>query len=176
MDCHRSSYAQWKRGGTVKNIKLNSFDLFDKHGVDNCRIILLEAFPCKSKEELTARESFYIQSIKCVNKVIPGRTRAQYREDYRESIIQKHRDYYDMNKDTINKNRRELGSVICECGNSITIRNMEGHIKTQKHKDGINPNICHSQISPAENIELKKEKKQNKRKGNIYLWLWKTVF
>ena len=32
------------------------------------KIILVESFPCKNKEELVAKEYFYIQNNKCVNK------------------------------------------------------------------------------------------------------------
>jgi hypothetical protein len=47
MDCHRRDYAQWKKGN-IKSSKITSFDIFDKYGIDNCQIILLETFPCDS--------------------------------------------------------------------------------------------------------------------------------
>jgi ribosomal protein S27AE len=107
--------------------------LFDNFGVDHCRIILLETFPCQSKDELTSREAFYIRSMPNVNKIIPHRTRAQYREDNQEDILRKRIEYYEINKDSINKRRRECGNVICKCGSSILRRNVLQHIKTQKH-------------------------------------------
>jgi hypothetical protein len=36
---------------------------------DNVKIVLVESFPCKTKEELHQREFFYIQNNRCVNKV-----------------------------------------------------------------------------------------------------------
>ena len=39
--------------------------IFDKFGFENCKIELVENFPCNSKEELTKREGFYIQSNDC---------------------------------------------------------------------------------------------------------------
>jgi ribosomal protein S27AE len=131
MVCHRKDYVQWKNGN-IKVGKINSFDIFDKFGVDRCGIILLETFPCQSKDELTSREAFYIRSMPNVKKIIPHRTRAQYREDNREDIMQKAIDYYKINKDSINKRRRECGNVICECGSSILRRNVLQHIKIQK--------------------------------------------
>ena len=136
MDCHRRDYVQWKRGN-LKVSKVNSFDIFDKHNVDNCRIILLETFPCQSRDELTSREAYFIRSMKCVNKIIPHRTRAEYREDNREDIRQKKIDYYNNNKESINERRREIGNVICDCGTSISRRNLLLHQKTQKHISAI---------------------------------------
>ena len=132
MDCHRRDYVQWKKGN-IKVHKINSFDIFDKHNVNNCRIILLETFPCQSKDELTSREAYFIRSMKCVNKIIPHRTRAEYKEDNRDDIRQKYMDYYDINKESIKRKRKEIGDVICECGTSISRHNLLRHQKLQKH-------------------------------------------
>lgn len=35
---------------------------------DDCKIVLLEKYPCNSKEELLSRENHYIELIDCVNK------------------------------------------------------------------------------------------------------------
>ena len=39
MDAHRADYKQWK---DEKHNKTTSFDLFDKYGLENCQIVLLE--------------------------------------------------------------------------------------------------------------------------------------
>ncbi len=132
MVCHRKDYVQWKNGN-IKVGKINSFILFDNFGVDHCRIILLETFPCQSKDELTSREAFYIRSMPNVNKMIPHRTRAQYREDYHEDILQKAINYYNLNKERINSNRRECETVVCECGNSVSRLALIKHRRTKKH-------------------------------------------
>lgn len=36
---------------------------------DNVKIVLVESFPCKTKEELHQRELYYIQNNRCVNLV-----------------------------------------------------------------------------------------------------------
>lgn len=41
-------------------------------------IVLLESFPCKSKDELSARERYWIEKEPCVNKQIPGRTQKDW--------------------------------------------------------------------------------------------------
>ncbi len=52
-----------------------SFDLFEKYGVENCKIILLENVNALTKDELRAIEGNYIRNMNCVNKYIPDRTR-----------------------------------------------------------------------------------------------------
>jgi len=66
---HRISYFKWKdsKGGYT-----SSFKLFETHGIENCRIELLEAYPCSSKNELELRESELIKSNKCVNSLVPS--------------------------------------------------------------------------------------------------------
>ena len=49
-------------------------------------ITLIEKYPCDSKEELKARERYYIENNPCVNKEIPGRTKAEYYQDNKERI------------------------------------------------------------------------------------------
>lgn len=61
---HKSNYKRYKNG---KYNNVTVFDLFDKYGVDNCKIELIENYPCKKKSELCAREKEYINNIACVN-------------------------------------------------------------------------------------------------------------
>lgn len=78
-------------------------------------IILIENYPCKSKEELLMRERHYIESIDCINKQLPGRTGAEWYQDNKEIILEKaknkvktderkeyEKDYALKNKDIIN--------------------------------------------------------------------------
>jgi hypothetical protein len=44
-------------------------------------IVLVERCPCTSKAELRARERHHIERIDCVNKVVPGRTKAEYKRE-----------------------------------------------------------------------------------------------
>ena len=39
MNCHRHDYDGWKKGYN-KVSRMTSFDIFDKYGKENCRIIL----------------------------------------------------------------------------------------------------------------------------------------
>ena len=81
--------------------KTCSFDLFEKYGIENCRILLLELVNARTKDELHTREAHYIKTLKCVNKVIPNRTRKDYYEDKKTFIIEKHKIYRETNKEAI---------------------------------------------------------------------------
>ena len=100
IDGHRSAYKRWLNG---KNSKVMVYELFEKYGVENCSIVLVENFSCDSKEELHAREKFYIKNNKCVNKNIPLRRDKEYREDNIDKIKQ----YSKNNADKIKKYKKE---------------------------------------------------------------------
>jgi hypothetical protein len=103
MDGHRGNYKCYKNG---KGGYKTSFDLFDKYGVENCKIELVELYPCGSKNELEAREGYYIKNNVCVNKVVAGRTDKQYREDNKETINERQRLYEKANKELIAEKKR----------------------------------------------------------------------
>ena len=102
MDTHRSDYKKYLNG---KHDNITSFKLFNKYGVENCKIILIELVNVNSKDELLSREAYYIKSLDCVNKCIPLQTTKEWRESNREKVKQyskKYRkEYYENNKDKI---------------------------------------------------------------------------
>ena len=100
MEKHRSSYKYWKEG---KCGKTNSFILFEKYGVENCNIILLEYINAQSKDELTAKEAEYIKNYKCINKLLPFQTN----EERKEKNKDKNKTYRLQNKDKIQKIKKE---------------------------------------------------------------------
>jgi len=111
FQAHKSNYKCWKNG---KYHRVTSFDVFDLYGIENCSIVLLEACPCNSKDEQNAKESHYIRTMECVNKVIPDRSQKEYedseegkakRKAYRESIEckAKSKALYQKNKEAIRK-------------------------------------------------------------------------
>ena len=66
---------------------------------NNYDIVLIENYPCETKEELHKRERFYIENTKCVNKRIPTRTPRERYIDTREQVINESKQYYIDNKD-----------------------------------------------------------------------------
>ena len=105
MTCHRAEYTAWKSG---KRNRTTSSILFDKYGIENCQIVLLEIVNVNTKDELVAREKHYIKSLDCVNKYVVGRTKLEYYRETRDvSIIQK-AVYYQNNKENIAIKRKAL--------------------------------------------------------------------
>ena len=79
------------------NKSYTSIILFEKYGIENCHILLVEFVTANSKEELIAREAFYIRNNKCVNKFIPDRTKTEYQADNKDKMVK----YRLNNKDKI---------------------------------------------------------------------------
>ena len=97
---HRSDYGRYKNG---KRTKTTSYDLFDKYGVDNCKMILIENVNASNYDELVSREAYYIRTLKCVNKYIPLRTNAEYYIDTKE----KYKDYKQQYRDNHKEQTKE---------------------------------------------------------------------
>ena len=94
---HKEKYKKFI-GGLGHNI--SSFEIIK---FDDCYIELLENYKCESKEELNKREGelirFYIDDV--VNKCIAGRTKKQNYIDNRDKILEKCKQYQEINKDNI---------------------------------------------------------------------------
>jgi len=72
-------------------------------------IVLIENYPCNSKKELELRERYWIEnSENIINKSIPTRTRKEHYNDNIENHREKNREYFNINKDDINRNRRRV--------------------------------------------------------------------
>ena len=95
----------------------------------DAKIILVEDFPCERKEQLLARERFYIENNICVNKEIPGRTIKEWRDKNKEYD----KEYYKKNKDKISK--RTGRKIICKCGRVIRFGNIAQHKKSLIHQE-----------------------------------------
>ena len=67
MAAHRHEYNCCNRGNRRKTM---SHYLFDKYGIENCNIYLLEHCPCITKDELLARERHHMTELKNINKCI----------------------------------------------------------------------------------------------------------
>ena len=104
MARHRQKYKQFLNGNYRHT---TSFDLFNEYGVENCKIELIEYFPCDTLQELRRREGEHIKSIDCVNKCVAGRTVKEYGVDNKEIIKEKKREYREQNKDKIKESKRE---------------------------------------------------------------------
>jgi len=93
MAQHRSNYKKYLKdeGRYITSCNILKYD--------SAKIVLIENFPCNSKEELHARERYWIENSKCVNKCIPCRTQKEYYEDNKEKLNEKSKEYYEDNKE-----------------------------------------------------------------------------
>jgi hypothetical protein len=64
-------------------------------------IFLIEDFPCERKEQLLARERYYIETLDCVNKKVPLRTQKQWYEDNKDRLIKKQIMWNNANRDKV---------------------------------------------------------------------------
>jgi len=138
---------------------------FDIIKLGDAKIFLIEKFPCSNKEELEARERYYIKTTDCVNKCQPGRTDKEYREDNKEILKEKNKAYKQANQDKIkayreshreanNKQKKEyrqankeiikqkaheysIKRVVCECGTEVSQHGLTRHKKTKVHTDAM---------------------------------------
>lgn len=111
---HVSVFKQWKKGN---HNNVTSFQLIE---TGQYEIILIELFPCGSKDELHARERFHIENTICVNKFIPNRTQKEWDKEYRET-----------HKELI-KEKRSI-KYTCECGSICNFNAKAQHNRTKKH-------------------------------------------
>jgi hypothetical protein len=130
MDYHRSDYKKWKNG---KHHYVTSFDIVK---YDDAEIVLIENFPCKTKDELHQKERQIIEQNKnvCVNKNNPIGTLADLRQQQREwnyRNIEKIKKYYKDNKEKIRKKKSQ--QIQCTCGIYYSHTNRARHLKSNVH-------------------------------------------
>jgi hypothetical protein len=94
--------------------------------------VLVEKFPCESKDELHARERYYIENNECVNKYIPNRTNAEYRQDNIIHLKAHAKEYREKNRVTINLKQSE--KHFCECGGKYGKSHKLRHKESKKHQ------------------------------------------
>ena len=135
--------------------------IFNKYGFENCKIELVENFPCASKEELVKREGHYIKNNECVNKQsnVAGRTKDEYRHEERDKLNVRSKEYYrnhveercayqkEYSKNNVEKirqqklNHRERNKetlttpISCGCGLVFQQRSRTRHEKCKKHQE-----------------------------------------
>ena len=158
MSGHRNSMSK----ASKRNTKL--YRHMRALGFDNFCTIEIEAVEVSSVAELHRKEGYYIQRYNSsLNHLIAGRTEKEWAMANRESILDKHRTYYRINKDEYlrkcktyrqtkgkeiavrqhryyeaNKTeinaKRAAAKVTCECGGRYCFNNKSKHEGTEKHK------------------------------------------
>jgi hypothetical protein len=156
---HRGYYRELLKNPDKKNIQTSTRVIAG----GDYDIVLLEKCPCESKEELNKRKRHYIESMECINKIIPGRSVKEYKKIYyeknKEAIAEKakiyreknkekakiHRDknkeaiaekgkiYYEKNREAIAEKNKVM--VECSCGSTHLYVGKARHLRSQTHRE-----------------------------------------
>jgi hypothetical protein len=98
---HVKDYKRWKEG---KRRGVSSFQLIESGQYE---ITLVELYPCNSKDELTARERFHIETNECVNIMVPKRTQHERWITNHNGIKEKHKVYAETHMEAQLKQQRD---------------------------------------------------------------------
>lgn len=150
---HKADYNIWIKG---ERTYVSSFELIK---FDDCKIILVESYPCKSRDELRSREQYWIEQFEnTVNKnraycsdeykkKFKKECDKKYRQNNKEILSEKRKEKYIKNKEhekeMMKKWRDNNRDYIkekfdCECGSVYTRNGKSKHFKTKKHVKYIN--------------------------------------
>ena len=124
-------------------------------------IVLIENYPCETKNQLKARELHYRTTIECIIKNRPFITdiihnnynewkkeydlmhkeyineyKRQHYESNKHSVLERQKQYYETNKQVIKEKAKK--TYLCDCGTTTYILHKTHHIKTTKHLQLIN--------------------------------------
>jgi hypothetical protein len=103
MSSHRANYKAWLKGtGSSCTI----FYEFQKYGIEQFHIELIEDYPCEREEQLLARENFFIRQEDCVNKKSAITTHEEHKEqckryhqEHKEELNKYSKEYYQANRE-----------------------------------------------------------------------------
>ena len=114
-----------------KSHYVSSFDVLQNRNYD---IVLIESYPCISKDELHARERYWTNNIDCVNKI---KNQGMYNElgekEFRKQYNKEYsKQYREKNKDIIHAKKNEKHE--CICGGKYTHVQKQRHIRSAKHQ------------------------------------------
>ena len=150
MGGHRKLYRIYQTSEDKKYVTI--YRIFDEFGHENCKIELVESFPCAGKEELQQREGYWIRKEDCVNKVIPGRTRTEYCTENREQILEAHKKYqkahanrikertakyYQDHKEAIDRRHKQYNEV-----NADTVKEWRRKWMKEYEKNTLRCRVC----------------------------------
>ena len=145
---HKENYKSYLRTNAV-NFYTTAIDLFEKYGVDNCRLVPIKEYEVIDRRHLEIYETLWICKLKSINKIMPvglGKHHLkiynnwkarQYREEHKGEIAEKKRQYREKNKEAIAEKKKE--KVHCDiCNVDITNTHFRRHERSLKHINNLN--------------------------------------
>jgi hypothetical protein len=153
---HRNSFKCWKKN-PEKYCFVSSYILFEKYGIENCYIELLELYPCNISEELRKKELQWYNKLNCVNIVKPFVIKEEYRDEHKKEIAETKKIHYNKHKDEILKKNKEYRQQHKE---EIIIKD---RIKYHKDKEQINEKKKETYECPCGSICRRSDKNRHER-------------
>ena len=126
MAKHRSSI------NAKKSENILFYQLMRELGTEAFRIELIEDFSCENREQLQAREGYYIKKLGTLNKRVESRTKKEYYQDYKETILQQQKEYREDNKEQIQEYRKDYYEKNKEYIKEKSKQNYHDNIETRK--------------------------------------------
>jgi hypothetical protein len=144
---HKVNFNNWTKDNT--KAKPTSYILFE---LGNVKIILLENFPCKTRDDLRQREQYWMDKTpNLVNtqkahigisrndyvssKEYKLKTSQMYKEANKERLYELNKIYREKNKQKLNERRYK--KHYCDCGNTYVHRDRYIHYKSNVHNTTI---------------------------------------
>ena len=94
-------YKRWSVHRSIPERCINK--LYVKYGLDNLVCEVLEEIDVEDRQELFRRERFYIETIPCINRRIPLRTKQEYgkiyNRDNKEAKSLLYKEWYNKNRE-----------------------------------------------------------------------------
>ena len=138
LSMHKANYKRWKAG---KYHYVTSYEIIK---FDDCYVELVEDYACNSRQELETREGIVCKTYNnAINKVIAGRTRAEYLLDNKEELQKRNKTYNKKYNQEHKKEIRKRASTVChcDCGGKTTRCNLSRHTKSEKHQTYLNNKV-----------------------------------
>ena len=120
---HKDGYKTWKnKNGNL----ITSFLLFEKYGIENCKIILIKEYNVVDKKQLKVYEVLWIRKLKpnSMNKLYPFHIPKLYSKIQNQKYYLKTKEDHKITK-------------ICVCGSVVGQKRFLKHLKTKKHQSWI---------------------------------------
>ena len=158
MSTHRANYKRWLAG---KIAPCAIYYEFQKYGIEQFHIELIEDYPCEREELLLARENFFIRQEECVNKKMAILTpeerkeikkhyqqehkeeikeyQTQYRQEHAEENKEYQTQYQQEHKEELTIKAKQYYDknnelITCVCGCQIRKQSLRLHLKSNRHK------------------------------------------
>ncbi|KAG6941991.1 hypothetical protein JG687_00019319 [Phytophthora cactorum] len=126
----------WKRWSSHKT----NFRRWSEHGIESFNIHLISEHDVEDQRQLCEFEQIVLdQTSNSINYQRVYRTEAQKKEqarlrriNKRDYLSEQYRQYYQEHREAIDQ--RKIIQKTCECGSSVSSRNMAQHRRSQKHQ------------------------------------------